>query len=51
MQKRIGEASTRRHSNSPCLNNILYSATETVIKKGKEAIISFAEGDEQRKYV
>ena len=26
----------------------LYNATETVIKKGKEAIISFAEGDEQR---
>ncbi len=26
----------------------LYSATETVIQKGKEAIISFAEGDEQR---
>ncbi|MGP1990350.1 acyl-CoA dehydrogenase family protein [Zobellia laminariae] len=26
----------------------LYSATETIIQKGKEAIISFAEGDEQR---
>jgi len=26
----------------------LYYATETVIQKGKEAIISFAEGDEQR---
>lgn len=26
----------------------LYNATETVIRKGKEAIISFAEGDEQR---
>ena len=26
----------------------LYNATETVIQKGKEAIISFAEGDEQR---
>ncbi len=26
----------------------LYNATETIIKKGKEAIISFAEGDEQR---
>ncbi|MBU2945989.1 acyl-CoA dehydrogenase family protein [Zobellia uliginosa] len=26
----------------------LYNATETIIQKGKEAIISFAEGDEQR---
>ncbi|AYN67775.1 acyl-CoA dehydrogenase [Euzebyella marina] len=26
----------------------LYNATETIIKRGKEAIISFAEGDEQR---
>jgi len=26
----------------------LYSATETIIQKGKEGIISFAEGDEQR---
>ncbi|MUH37806.1 acyl-CoA dehydrogenase [Zobellia amurskyensis] len=26
----------------------LYTATETIIQKGKEAIISFAEGDEQR---
>lgn len=26
----------------------LYNAVETIIKKGKEAIISFAEGDEQR---
>ena len=26
----------------------LFNATETIIKKGKEAIISFAEGDEQR---
>ncbi len=26
----------------------LFSATETIINKGKEAIISFAEGDEQR---
>ncbi|MBC6996875.1 acyl-CoA dehydrogenase family protein [Cytophaga sp. FL35] len=26
----------------------LYNATETIIRKGKEAIISFAEGDEQR---
>lgn len=26
----------------------LYEATETIIQKGKEAIISFAEGDEQR---
>jgi hypothetical protein len=26
----------------------LYRATEIVIQKGKEAIISFAEGDEQR---
>lgn len=26
----------------------LYNATETVIQKGKEAILSFAEGDEQR---
>ncbi len=26
----------------------LYEATETVIRKGKEAIVSFAEGDEQR---
>ena len=26
----------------------LYDATETIIQKGKEAIISFAEGDEQR---
>lgn len=26
----------------------LYNATETIIKKGKEAIVSFAEGDEQR---
>ena len=26
----------------------LYNATETIINKGKEAIVSFAEGDEQR---
>jgi len=26
----------------------LYNATETIIQKGKEAIVSFAEGDEQR---
>ena len=26
----------------------LFNATETIIKKGKEAIVSFAEGDEQR---
>lgn len=26
----------------------LYNAVETIVKKGKEAIISFAEGDEQR---
>jgi hypothetical protein len=26
----------------------LYNATETIIQKGKEAIISSAEGDEQR---
>ena len=31
-----------------CIRDSLYNAVEIVIKNGKEGIISFAEGDEQR---
>lgn len=44
--KRFGEAAQATQIAMSKL--YLYSATETVIQKGKEAIISFAEGDEQR---
>jgi alkylation response protein AidB-like acyl-CoA dehydrogenase len=44
--KRSGEAS--QETQIAMAKLYLYNATETVIRKGKEAIISFAEGDEQR---
>lgn len=44
--KRFGEAAQATQIAMSKL--YLYRATETVIQKGKEAIVSFAEGDEQR---
>lgn len=44
--KRFGEESQKAQIAMSRL--YLYQATETIIQKGKEAIISFAEGDEQR---
>ncbi|MBU2997375.1 acyl-CoA dehydrogenase family protein [Cellulophaga baltica] len=44
--KRSGEAT--QETQIAMAKLYLYNATETVIRKGKEAIISFAEGDEQR---
>ena len=44
--KRYGEAAQATQIAMSKL--YLYEATETIIQKGKEAIISFAEGDEQR---
>jgi len=44
--KRFGEA--EQATQIAMAKLYLYNATETIIQKGKEAIISFAEGDEQR---
>ena len=44
--KRFGE--TEQATQIAMAKLYLYNATETIIQKGKEAIISFAEGDEQR---
>ncbi len=44
--KRFGEA--EQATQIAMAKLFLYNATETIIQKGKEAIISFAEGDEQR---
>ncbi len=44
--KRFGEAS---QSTQIAMSQLyLYNAVDTIIQKGKEAIVSFAEGDEQR---
>ncbi len=44
--KKLGEAAQQTQIAMARLN--LYEATDIVIRKGKEAIVSFAEGDEQR---
>ncbi|WP_339656154.1 acyl-CoA dehydrogenase family protein [uncultured Maribacter sp.] len=44
--KRFGEA--EQATQIAMAKLYLYNATETIIQKGKEAIVSFAEGDEQR---